>query len=214
MHLFDVFVARRDCVTSLEAVRHHPRVKHVTMLPRDWLFYEFYDDLFRDPDYLVEGKWERKMRDHPELRAARIQMLKEERGLLAPWYKTTNKMGDADSIAISEVGQYLIYSLGPLRMIDFEPSAAWGAGKAFSVTLHAPNTSRDSLWQLIRELELAGEGRVKLAGRLLATKEGFRFEAECEDYSGHWLVSLWVLLCDGRFNTGVSKVVAAVKADR
>jgi len=145
MTLFDVFVARQDCVVSLDAVKRHPNVKRVISLPREWILYEFYDDLLQDPDYLVEGVWEGKMQAHPEVRTARITMLNQERGLLAPWYKATRKLGDADSIVISEICEYRIYSLSPLRLIDFDPSSGWGSGTAFTVTLKAPKASQSGL---------------------------------------------------------------------
>lgn len=208
MHLFDIFVVRQDCITSLEAVKNHPKVKRVTLLPRDWLFYEFHDALLQDPDYLVEGVWEKKMRDHPDVRAARIQMLKEERNLLRPWYQLTNKMGDGDHSALSEVGQYRIHTLRPFRVIDFEPTVGWGASKFFSVVLQAASDSQNNLSTLVRELESASDGRFKLRGGLSPAEDGFRFDAECQDYSGHWLVSLWALLCDRKLKMGVSRMVA------
>lgn len=212
MPLFDVFVARGDCVVSLDALKSHPSVKRVTSLPRDWIFYEFYDELLQDPEYLVEGIWEQKMRDQPELRAARIHMLDQERGLLDPWYKATKKLGDADSIAISEICEYRIYSLSPLRLIDFEPSSGWGSSNAFTVTLKAPRASQGSLSELVREWELSSKSRIRLFENLVPGVDGFRLRAECRDYSGHWLVALWVLLCDARFSVGVSQMIASVDA--
>jgi len=122
MPLFDTFLACRDCIVGMETLGLHPNVKRIIPLPRDWILYEFHNNLFEDADYLVEGVWEKKMQRFPALRQQRIEMLNQERSLLAPWYSATQKPGDADLFLASEICEYRVHSLNPLRWIDFEPS--------------------------------------------------------------------------------------------
>jgi hypothetical protein len=89
-------------------LQKNPNVKHFTHLPRNWVLYEFHHDLFKDPDFLVEGVWQQKMERFPELRQARIEMLNEERALLAPWYAQKRQLGDGDGLLGSEVSTYRV----------------------------------------------------------------------------------------------------------
>jgi hypothetical protein len=209
MNLFDSFVARRDCVVSLDALQSHPSVKRVICLPREWILYEFYHELLQDPDYLVEGVWEKKMQRFPELRQSRIEMLNQERGLLAPWYAAKKKFGDADGFLVSDICEYRIYSLGTMRWIDFEPSCAWGSAKGLTVTLKTESTSQPGLSQLLREWEASSERRISVSNST-SEADGLHLRIECNDYSGHWLTALWVLLSDGRWKSGVSKMTASL----
>jgi hypothetical protein len=211
MPLFDSFVARTNCVVSIDVLKSHPNVKGIRLLPLDWILYEFYDEIHQDPDYLVEGLWEQKMQNHPILRQARIHMLNEERGLLAPWYNAKRNRGDADLIAISEICEYRIYSLTPLRFVDFDPSSGWGAGKIFTATFTIPETSYAGLSELIQEWKRSSQNQIRLLEDLSPVAGGGRLRAECVDYSGHWLVALWVLLCDVRSSPTVSKFAVSIE---
>lgn len=105
---FDTFIARENCIVDIGVLQKHPNVKRFTPLPRNWVLYEFHHELFKDPDFLVEGVWPQKMERFPELRQARIEMLNEERALLAPWYAQKRKIGDADGYLGSEICTYRV----------------------------------------------------------------------------------------------------------
>lgn len=196
----------------MDAVKAHPNVRRVQPLPRGWVLYEYHDALFRDPDYLREGVWVRKMQERPELRAARIRLLNEERSLLAPWYAFKNgQHGDVDFIAISEICEYRMYSLTPLRMIEFQPSSGWGGANAFAVTLETESAFESELPQLLDQWELASGGRIRVVGESKKRNHVLQFRAECSDYSGHWLMALWALLCDMGTKTSVSKIIASAE---
>ena len=66
------------------------------------------------------------MQRFPELRQARIEMLNQERALLAPWYAKKKKLGDADALLASEICPYRISSLKPMRWVDFPANEGLG----------------------------------------------------------------------------------------
>lgn len=213
MHLFDSFIARGDCLEDLGTILRHPNVKHLIRLPRDWVFYEFHHDLFKDPDFLVEGVWREKMERFPEIRRARVEMLNQERALLAPWYAKKKKLGDADALLASEICSYRISSLAPMRWIDFLPDAGWGSAAEFTITLEPVGAALPPVaYQLLEEWATCGRaaGELTPPSSLRTTTEPLVLPAQCSYYSGHWLVILWVLLSDARWNAGLSRMRIAV----
>ena len=206
---FDAFVVRDNCIKDLEAVGSHANVRHVTRLPRDWVLYEFHHALFKDPDFLLEGIWQEKMRRFPDLREARIDMLNQERALLAPWYAQKKKLGDADALLASEVCQYRMSSLSPMRWIDFVPIAGWGSAGTVTITLAAEGaTPSAALASLVEEWAACGKetGELDISSDLAARDGLFTLQARCKYYSGHWIAGLWTLLSDARWKIGVSKM--------
>jgi hypothetical protein len=203
-------------VEDLEALERQPNVKHVLRLPRNWVFYEFHHGLFKDPDFLVEGIWREKMQRFPELRQARIQMLNQERALLAPWYAKKKKPGDADAILASEICPYRASSLTPMRWIDFQPTKGWGSAREFAITLDPVNTTFPPLlYHLVEEWAASGKaaGELSLPSGPPAAKTGpLALRAQCSYYSGHWLVILWVLLSDARWKAGVGSMYMAMSS--
>ena len=208
MHQFDSFVAREDCLEDLAAVRVHPNVKHLVRLPRDWVFYEFHHELFKDPDFLVEGVWREKMESSPELREQRKEMLAEQRLLLTPWYKNTKKLGDADALVASEICPYRVNSLTRMRRVDFLPGPGWGSARTVNITLEAGNSEIPSIVdQLLPEWLASGSAAGELeAGPIEKSGSTRILNATCSYYIGHWLVILWVLLCDGRWNSRIQRM--------
>jgi hypothetical protein len=203
--LFDTFIARNDCILGMRALRSHPNVRHVTLLPRDWVLYEFHHELFQDPDFLVERVWQEKMQRQPELRQSRIEMLNQERSLLAPWYAKKNKLGDADGLLVSEICQYRVSTLGPMKWLHFEMPAGWGKGITFALGLEAASNAKSAavLSDFVQEWVDASQGKLSIPAGLEPTAHGFILRGKCGDNMGHWLASLWVLLSDGRWKSGV-----------
>ncbi|HZD95089.1 MAG TPA: hypothetical protein VE133_12590, partial [Candidatus Sulfotelmatobacter sp.] len=119
---------------------------------------EFHHDLFKDSDFLVEGVWREKMERFPELRQARIEMLNQERALLAPWYAKKKKLGDADALLASKVCPYRVSSPARMEWMDFLPAMGWGSARECAVTLDPANTtSPPSLYQLVQEWAASGK---------------------------------------------------------
>jgi hypothetical protein len=216
VHLFDSFLVREDCVKDLKTLEQQPNVKHVLRLPRDWIFYEFHHELFKDPDFLVEGIWREKMQLFPELRQARIEMLNQERALLAPWYAKKKKLGDADALLASEICPYRVSSLTRMRWIDFLPAMGWGSVWECAITLDPVDiTFPPLLYQLMEEWAASGKaaGELRLPFGLPPVKTGpLALHMQCSSYSGHWLVILWVLLSDVRWKTGVRSMHVGVSS--
>jgi hypothetical protein len=210
---FDTFVVRDDCINDLETVRSHANVRHVTRLPCDWVLYEFHHDLFKDPDFLKEGIWQEKMQHFPKLREARVDMLNQERALLAPWYAKKKKLGDADALLASEVCPYRMSSLTSMRWIDLVPVAGWGSANIVTITLAAADaTPSAALSKLAEEWAACGKdtGELDVASSLVVRAGSFMLKARCKYYSGHWIAGLWALLSDARWTTGVRKMNIAL----
>lgn len=208
MHRFDSFLVRDDCVTELKTLDQQPNVEHVVRLPRGWVFYECHHELFEDPDFLVEGVWREKMERLPELRRSRIDMLNQERGLIAPWYAKTKKLGDADAMGASEICAYRVNSLTRMRWIDFLLADGWGSARECVVTLDSTSATFPSmLYQLIDEWNESGAtaGELRVSSRIEPPDHGgsLIFTTTTMHYSGRWLAALWALLSDGRWKTGV-----------
>jgi hypothetical protein len=210
---FDAFVVRDDCINDLETLSNHANVRQVTRLPRDWVLYEFHHDLFKDPDFLSEGIWQEKMQRLPELRETRIDMLNQERALLAPWYAKKKKLGDADALLASEVCPYRICSLSPMRWIDLAPVAGWGSANTFTITLVAEGaTPPAAVSKVAEEWAACGKdtGELDVASGLVGRDGSFTLHARCKYYSGHWIAGLWALLSDARWKSGVRKMNIAL----
>lgn len=204
---FDSYVVRTDCVDSVDAIQSHPNVQGVIQFPEGWMLYEFHHDLFRDPDFLAETVWREKMERNPELRQARIAMLKEERNLLKPWYAGTKKIGDADAILPGGICNYYFCALNKMKWIPFDLAVGWGAAEKFTVTLEAPRPgTAGNLPRLIQEWLAAGRAALRCPAGLTPLPQGFALDIECSGKSGHWLAGLWALLSDGRWNTGVDSI--------
>jgi len=202
-------------VEDLRAVERHPNVKHVLRLPRDWVFYEFHHELFKDSDFLVEGIWREKMQRVPELRQARIEMLNQERALLAPWYAKKKKSGDADAILASEICPYRISALTRMQWVDFLPTIGWGSAHECTVTLDPANTAfPPAFYSLLEEWAASGKaaGELSLSFSLERGIGPLALRTQYSYYSGHWLVLLWVLLSDARWKSGVSSMHVTVPA--
>lgn len=210
MGLFDGFIAGIDCTVGLEALRDHPNVKCVTRLPRQWVLYEFHDELFKDPDFLVGAVWRDKMQRFPEVRQKRIEMLNQQRALLAPWYAKKKKLGDADGLLANEICEYRISSLHPMKWIDFKPESGWGTASQFSLDLEfdGAKRNREELTNLLEEWTAAADGMILLNGgpRWSDSSSTMQLQAKCKDRSGHWIAALCVLLSDARIQTGTRKM--------
>lgn len=208
MHLFDSFVAREDCLENLDVIRAQPYVKHLIRMPRDWVFYEYHHQLFKDPDFLVEGVWREKMERSPELLEQRKEMLAEQRLLLTPWYNNTRKLGDADALLASEICPYRINSLTRLRRVDFLPCPGWGAARSVTITLEGGNGDVPGIVdQLVEEWRGTGSSAQELeVGSIEKTGTSRVLSANCSYYIGHWLVIFWVLLSDGRWNSQIRRM--------
>lgn len=149
----------------------------------------------------------------PELSQARIDMLNQERALLAPWYAKKKKLGDADALLASEVCPYRISSLRPMRWIDLVPVAGWGSANTFTITLAAESAAASAVVsKLAEEWAACGNdtGELDVASGLVARDGSFTLQARCKYYSGHWIAGLWALLSDARWKTGVSKMSIAL----
>jgi len=208
MHRFDSFVARKDCLEDLDVIQAQPNVKHLIRLPRDWVFYEFHHELFKDPDFLVEGVWREKMERSPELREQRREMLAEQRLLLTPWYNNTRKLGDADALLASEICPYRVNSLTRLRRVDFLPGPGWGSARSVTITLEGGNGDVPRIVdQLVEEWSASGSTAHELeVGTIEKTETSRVLSVSCSYYMGHWLIILWVLLSDGRWNSRIQRM--------
>lgn len=205
--MFDSFIAGTDCITALEDLRRHPNVRNVTRLPRDWLLYEFHHPLFQDPDFLDERAWREKMENNPTVRQSRIEMLNQERSLLAPWYAKRKKPGDADGFLTSEVSHYRVCTLSRMRWLIFNMAPGWGVATAFQVMMFAANASQSLtvLSQLLQEWIDASSGEIKASANPEPCPDGFILKATSSN-SSHWLAALWVLLSDARWKTSITKM--------
>lgn len=210
---FDTFIARGNCLLSVEAVRRHPNVRGVISLPRNWILYEFHHELFQEPDFLVEGIWQQKMQQSPVLRQSRIDMLNEERALLAPWYARKRKIGDADGFLSSEICTYRVATLSPMKWIDYDLPPGWGLADAFTIVLeHGNDSARGAaLEQLLNDWRGASNGTLSIPARLESAAGRFTVGAFCKENSGHWLAALWVLLSDPRSKAGVRKATVTIE---
>ena len=172
------------------------------------MFYEFHHELFKDPDFLVEGVWREKMERLPELRHKRMEMLDRQRALLAPLYASTRKTGDADALLASEICPYRINTLSRMRWVEFIPSTGWGAAREFTVKLEAVNAELPAIVdQLLEQWRASGTAFGELTiDSVESTRTSRVLNARCSYYSGHWLVILWVLLSDGRWNSRVRRI--------
>lgn len=213
MYSFDAFIAHEDCVIDLNVLQRHPNVQHLIRMPRGWVVYEFHHELFKDPDFLVESVWREKMQHFPKLREARVDMLNQERALLAPWYAKKKKLGDADALLASEVCPYRMSSLSPMRWIDLVLVAGWGSANIFTITLAAADaTPSAALSKLAEEWAACGKGagELDIASSLVVRAGSFTLKGRCKYYSGHWIAGLWALLSDARWTTGVRKMNIAL----
>ena len=208
MHRFDSFVAREDCLEDLDVIQAQPNVKHLMRLPRGWVFYEFHHELFKDPDFLVEGVWREKMERSPELREQRKEMLAEQRLLLTPWYNNTRKLGDADALLASEICPYRVNSLTRLRRVDFLPGPGWGSARSVTITLEGGNGDLPRIVdQMVEEWSASGSTAQELeVGPIKKTGASRFLSVSCSYYIGHWLIILWVLLSDGRWNSRIQRM--------
>jgi hypothetical protein len=209
VHRFDTFIVRDDCVIDLNALQRHPNVQHLIRMPQGWVVYEFHHELFKDPDFLVEGVWREKMERLPGLRESRIQMLQQEQSLLAPWYAKKKRPGNADGVLASPVCTYHISSLGRMRWIDFVPDEGWGSAREFTLALEAQGaTIPAAALQLLEEWLACGKqaGELSLSGTFETKPRLLLLRAKSSAYSGHWLAALWALLSDARLKTGLHRM--------
>ncbi|HUJ41019.1 MAG TPA: hypothetical protein VLW54_10760 [Candidatus Acidoferrales bacterium] len=207
MTQLDCYIVRTDCVECVQTVGEHPNVRQLTALPRDWILYEFHHEIFRDPDYLVEGTWEEKMTRSPRLRALRIEMLNQERRLIAPYYKDLKVPSDARGVLGTSVCEYRICAKGRLRFPTFEHGSGWDNLAAFTLSLEAaPNRAAAALPELISEWIECSQGSLTSMHHLQAIEGGFTLQGVCSGNSGHWFAALWALLADVRWKTGVSNM--------
>jgi hypothetical protein len=149
----------------------------------------------------------------PELRQARIEMLNQERALLAPWYAKKKKLGDADAILASEICPYRVSSLTRMQWVDFLPTIGWGSAHECTVTLDPANTAFPPvLYSLLEDWAARGKaaGELSLSFSLERSTGPLALRAQYSYYSGHWLVLLWVLLSDARWKSGVSRMQVTV----
>jgi hypothetical protein len=178
-------------------------------MPRGWVVYEFHHELFKDPDFLIEGVWREKMERVPELRQARVQMLQQEQSLLAPWYAKKKRPGNADGVLASPVCTYHISSLDRMRWIDFVPDEGWGSAREFTLTFEAEGSSGSAIaLQLIEEWLACGKqaGELSLSEGLEKKPGLLLLRAQSSAYSGHWLAALWALLSDARWKTKMQRM--------
>ena len=204
--MFDTFIVRTDCIIATEDLNAHPNVRSIISLPRGWLLYEFHHPLFQDPDFLDERAWREKMDKNPVVRQLRIEMLNNERALLAPWYAKKKKPGDADGFLANEVCHYRVCTLARMRWLIFEMPGSWGSATAFAVTLFTSDAVKPSpiVTELIAEWTHSSKGQLQSSDPE-PTPGGFMLKAKCKR-TGHWLAALWVLFSDARWKTGITKM--------
>jgi hypothetical protein len=211
--LFDGFIVRDDCIASWDAVRSHPNVKHVVSLPRDWLFYEFHHELFSDPDFLVESTWLDKMERFPKLKNARMEMLRQQRSLLAPWYAKKKRIGDADAGVPGETSMYRISTLGSMRWIPSELPRGWDSATRFTLNLEiAGSEPSPVLLELLDEWIATSTGQISAPDGARSEADSVCIEVNFHTKSGPWLAILWVLLSDARWKNGVKKLTTSLHA--
>jgi len=211
MMLYDGFIVRDDCILDWETVKNHPNVKNAVKLPRDWLLYEFHHELFNDPDFLQEPAWRNKMERFPELKESRIEMLKQERGLLAPWYANKKKPGDADAGIPGEICTYRVSTLGPMRWILFDQPVGWDTATKFTLRLDISAPGPPAiLSDLLEEWASASQGEIGIRGGIHAAAS-VGVEVLCKrNRSGRWLGSLWTLLSDARWKHDTKQMTVAI----
>ena len=206
--LFDTFIAQQDCVIDLETLVNHPHVERVTRMAGGWLCYEFHHELFGVPDFLVEGAWRERMERSPELRAARIEMLDEQRALLAPWHAKKRVRG-GNGLLASPICTYYIVALRRMRWLDFVPVEGWGNAREVELVLESeskdvPVTAARLLHEWIAAGEAAGElessGKPELSNGLVSAR------IICSRYSGHWLAGLWAHLSEARLKVDAKRL--------
>jgi hypothetical protein len=216
VHRFDTFVVRDDCVIDLNALQRHPNVQHVLRMPRGWVVYEFHHELFRDPDFLIEGVWREKMERFPELRQARIEMLQQEQVLLAPWYAKQKRRGNADGILASSDCTYYVFSLSHMRWVDFLPDEGWGSAREFTVSLTAESDGvPDVASRLAQEWLACGKnaGELEPVGDPARTGHTLVLRTQSSAFSGHWLAALWALFSDARWKMDLQRMRITVDND-
>jgi hypothetical protein len=212
MMQFDGFIVRDDCVASVDAVRSHPKVKNLLMLPRNWLLYEFHDELFRDSEFLVEPAWNLKMQRVPALKQARIEMIGQQRALLAPWYAKKKKLGDADAGVPSPTCMYRVCTLGSMRWLPFQQTPGWDSASKFTLQLDIGGSEPSPiLVQLINEWLGASAGEITASDGLRSGAGSGILDVISQKNAGHWIAVMWVLLSDGRWKNGVAKMNVVVR---
>ena len=219
MFNFDCFIVRDNCAVSVEALQAHPNIRRLVMLPRNWLLYEFHDDLFQDPDFMAEKIWQDKMQRHPELRQSVVDMHTRQRELLAPWYAKQKKPGDASAMAASERCIYRICTLGPAQWIDWSWGPwvqGWGSIEEFSIKVRTVDSGGPSasMSQFLQEWAMATGGRLRGPSIYRSEEGGFSFAVRSGDNSGHMLMALWAMLSDSRLKFGVKSVSLFLEESR
>lgn len=211
--MFDSFIACAECIRSLEDIRSHSNVKNLRSLPRGWVFYEFHHELFDDPDFLEDRAWIRKTKQFPELKQKQISMREQERAFLAPWYAKKKKPGDADALMVSEICQYRVCSLTPMKWVEFAPPIGWGTAQAFTVSfrLRTPAGRAEAFSQLLAEWIAAASEDLSVHSTAQTEDSKFQLQAKCRQNTGHWIASLWVLFSDARPKTQVVKMSVALE---
>jgi hypothetical protein len=92
-----------------------------------------------------------------------------------------------------------------MKWLHFEMPAGWGKGITFALGLEAASNAKSAavLSDFVQEWVDASQGKLSIPAGLEPTAHGFILRGKCGDNMGHWLASLWVLLSDGRWKSGV-----------
>jgi hypothetical protein len=206
---FDTYIFRRDCLTDPDALASHPNVKNVIVLPRDWILYEFHHALFEDPDY-SGPEWYFKMERFPALKQAAMEMIREKRALLRPWYeKKGMKHGDASHCTGTELTQYFIGSSGSMSQVRLQLELGWGCTRGFSLRFQSPKkiSSLKAVSSLVDDLVEFGKTYGLVCREQTLASGSLTVSMESNIVSSHWIVALWVLVMDSRLKAGIGEIV-------
>ena len=213
--MFDGYIARANCIASIDVLAAHPNVRGLVRFPRNWVMYEFHHELFSDPDFLVEGVWREKLEREPAIKNSLIALRSQEREFLSPWYAKKKKIGDADALFISEACTYRVASLSPLRWVEYGLDDGIDSEKEFTISLELSKGQTSVLDALIHDWINAAENEVALIGGVEWTVGSAIIRALRVGTSNiPWIACLWVLSCDRRWQPGVRSITASASSRR
>jgi hypothetical protein len=204
--MFDGYIVRSNCTIGMQELANHSKVARLRSLPRGWLTYEFHDPLFADPDFYTD-RWQAKMDRYPAMRQAQITMRTEERSLLLPWYEKKRKLGDADAIFTCGETTYMFASLTPLRWVEYDVDAATESSARVLLKLELTDSTEPPkiLGELIDEWASSAKGECDRASEVRWEHGSCLLSLSKPSGDLMWIGALWVLLCDRRWKTCVSK---------